>query len=313
MKSNSFLFFISVIIIYSCANNKTDDCEFTYATGNQGPVFYIEQPYINTPIVNPSNHNEVIYRYGDNRNSNFNWDLIKLDLITLQKEIIYTGQITNDISWGINNKILFEGNTAQGNNVYMMNDDGSDLKIVNDSTRFFSPLWNKNASKFIMYNGLDHPNPCITFDHETLLPIDTFYLDSKILGLWSITDENIIVRNHFDGLLIGNLAEESITNIYELEYSTYGGRGATFISPSKVFWTHSSGIFITDIETYKTEKLMDTCPSLMYQRPTYSSSLNKIILEKIERHQPEENAIINQKVTIVTMDIDGKNESSLDL
>lgn len=270
-------------------------------------IFKAVYPLNEMAYFNPTNSDEIIYRYADGVTPEF--DLIKYNLVTKQKEVIYQGFFSNRPRWGKNGWILLNINDSSGYNVYKMREDGNDLTALTISGNCFNPEWDFESEKFIYELGFTSPTEFIISnsigDHQ-----DTVFVGVSSMGSWQNT--KLIVNGTFKGLFLGNPELDEYELIYETKNTSQSLNGAEWLDEENVFWCHTTGIYRTNIVTNETEIIRETCNAHCYQRPTYAPDINKIIVEKLERIKDSETSgrII---LSLVMMNPDGTEEEVIEI
>ena len=155
---------------------------------------------------------------------------------------------------------------------------------------------------------LDHASySAIQTDASGIL-IDSirYYTDES--GDWC--KDSLLVKVLPDGLYV--LYEDSTEyhQLYEVEFSPSAHPGAQWIDDETVFWTHLTGVYLTNIITKETTQVRATCNSYSYLYADYSPLIDKIICSRDigENVSESKRSYIRE---IVMMDPDGSNEEVL--
>jgi hypothetical protein len=259
------------------------------------------------PYFNPNNSDEIIYRFADGTSPEF--DLIKYNLITEQKEIIYKGFFANRPRWGKNGWILLNINDSLGYNVYKIRDDGSDLTPLTTSGNCFNPEWDINSEKFIYQFAFTTPTKSILMQGDGVF-LDTLLCGGSLGKSWQ--HPKYMASSSFKGFAFYNPLECEDKYSYEVENLAQSLNGAEWLDEENVFWCHTTGIYKTNIVTNETEIIRATCNAHCYQRPTYALDINKIIVEKLERIKDTETSgrVI---LSLVMMNPDGTEEEVIEI
>lgn len=256
---------------------------------------------------NPNNSNEIIYRYGDGIGPDF--DLIKHNLVTKEKKIIYQGRFTNRPRWGKNDWILLNVWDSLGFNIYKIKSNGDSLTALTTSDNCFDPEWNITSDKFIYQLGYTSPTQYVISDVDGN-SLDTVFIGAGITGTWQ-HPTNFVNGTH-KGLFLGNYAFNQYELIYETNNLAQSLNGAVWLDEENVFWCHTTGIYKTNIVTKETTLIRETCNAHCYQRPTYARDINKIIVEKLERILDSETSG-RAIISLVMMNPDGTEEEVIDI
>lgn len=272
------------------------------------PIFKTQLPYFDMPYFNPNNSEEIIYRYGEGSSPEF--ELIKYNLRTQEKETIYSGFFNNRPRWGKNGWILLNIQDELGYNIYKIKDNGDSLTALTHGTHCFNPEWNITSDTFIYQLGFTSPTQYI-LSNENGNVVDTLFSGVAAGSSWQ--HEEYVASGLFTGLVISNPLEEEM---YDLIYETNGvaqsANGAEWLDGERVFWCHTTGIYITNIVTKETEVIRETCNARCYQRPTYAPDIDKVIVERMERILDSEDSG-RRFINLVMMNPDGTEEEVLEL
>lgn len=113
------------------------------------------------------------------------------------------------------------------------------------------------------------------------------------------------------GFLVYNTVTYSQQQIsYPINISSYSG--SCFIDSTTFIWADNTGIFITNIQTKQVSKLKGTCDSKTYLSPSYSSSSNKVIWNKVIP-KPVNSTTLHVSSIIVMMNPDGTDEQEINI
>ena len=271
------------------------------------PIFKGVYPAKEMAYFNPNNSNEIIYRYADGVTPEF--DLIKYNLVTKQQEVIYQGFFSNRPRWGKNGWILLNIQDELGYNVYKIKDNGEDLTALTYGTHCFDPEWNISSDHFIYNLGFTNPTKYIISNSKNEI-LDTVLIGPESMGSWQ--HEELIINGTFKGLFIGNISEEMYDLIYETNGVAQSANGAEWLDEERVFWCHTTGIYVTNIVTRETEVIRETCNARCYQRPTYAPDIDKVIVERMERILDSEDSG-RTFINLVMMNPDGTEEEVIEL
>lgn len=273
------------------------------------PLFIGTLPKADMPYFNPNDANEIIYRYTDETNPTF--DLIKYNLTTRQKEVLYQGSFSNRPRWGKNGWILLNVKDNLDYNIYKIKDNGTELTNLTISGNCFNPEWSISNNTFIYELGLTSPTEFIISNQNGII-IDTTLVGVGSVGSWQ--HDTLVVNGTFKGLFAGNPYSGfyDYDLISDVEDNAQSSNGAEWLDDENVFWCHTTGIYTTNISAKETKVIRETCNAHCYQHPTYAPSINKIVLEKLERIKDTETSG-RAIITLVMMNPDGTDEMELDI
>lgn len=269
-------------------------------------IFFTEFPYYSMPYFNPNNSDEIIYRFADGTSVEF--DLIKYDLRTKEKRTIYTGSMGRP-RWGENGWVLFHVNDSLGHNIYKIRDDGNELTPLTTSGNCFFPEWDLESNKFSYQFAFTTPTKYILAEDDGSF-IDTTLCGSYATASWQHSD--FFASSGFAGLAVYNpYTCETVFN-YETDGVAQSANGAEWLDEKRIIWCHTSGIYLTNIETRQTELIRETCNADTYQLPTYAPDIDKVIFQRMERILDTETSG-RAIFSLVMMNPDGTEEETIEI
>lgn len=312
MKYNYIISFIVIILCTGCSNQELGKCALHHVGVRYSLLLSQNFPSYDTPCINPNNGNEFVYRFGD-LSADKAWDLVKMNIETKESEIIYTGFFGNHIQWGPNDDILLEIRDSLGVNIYSLSSDGSEIEALTNSRFNRAPLWNFDGTKFLY--TIDNIQPPIikVVDYNSRAVIKEFEFNtSKSLGTWQDKTEEFVYGTTRKGLVRGSTISGIDSLFIEAEEINDYNSNACFIDENTIFWTHMSGIYVTDLITNETALLRESCITDYYRYPSYSRELDLIVVEKINFHQPNvDEPFVHVTNNIVTMNTHAGEENPL--
>lgn len=270
-------------------------------------IFKGVYPVNEMAYFNPNNSNEIICRYDDGIGPDF--DLIKYNLVSKEKQIIYQGKFANRPRWGKNDWILLNIWDSLGFNIYKIKSNGDSLTALTTSGNCFDPEWNITSDKFTYQFAYSTPTKYILADEEGLF-LDTIPCGGGAFSSWQ--HPTYAAGSGFAGMAVYNPLNCETIYSYESEALAQSGNGAEWLDEERVFWCHTNGIYLTNIRTKETKLIRETCNAHCYQKPTYARDINKIIVEKLERILDTETSG-RAILTLVMMNPDGTEEEELDI
>jgi hypothetical protein len=283
------LLFILGVFLTSCRkdkmamlpilNNEVDTCSCVAVPPIEGYGagynFVQDSNYLNFPIFNPNNEDEIIY--GKNL-PNGSMSLIKYNLVTKTKTLIFEGQIFGYPSWGKSNWIVFVNGY---NGLYRIRPDGTQLSMIVPGGLQFHPKFNKNGDRFVTYHGFlqnsIYSGKIWNLDGELLDSIS--YYGSKNLD-WNM--QNNISTQIGDSLFI--IDPENKKRL--AGYSALFG-GTTFMS--EFIWINQNEALVRlSNENYKFniwtgafQKLFCSCSSRTYAQANINGDATKVVYNKL--------------------------------
>jgi hypothetical protein len=268
-----------------------------------GPIIgysYSYQPnYYVYASFNPNNDDEIVY-----------FDLTavyKYNLVTKVKTMLYQGQITSELNWGINDWIVF-----RDNGLWKVKSDGSNLSFIPNSNLYYGPKWNNNATKMICIDKNIHKVVLIDINGivlDTLENVGVSYSSS-----WN--HPQYLFRGVFNQIAIINnpLTDEVVYNFpIENSFDTYTGcltsitqsGGGVWVN-NEVYYSNSLGIFKLNL-LGESELVKQVCNTEYFTSPTLNQSKTKILWIRNESIYIDEFTLEAAKQLYV-MSLDGTME-----
>lgn len=257
------------------------------------------KPHYEAPHFNPSNPNEIVLLVNDFYKNNFG--LYYFNMVTKEKRQLYDKRVNFQPKWGRNGWILFCGDNKQ---VWKVKPNGDSLMQLTFEGENYSPEWNKDATLFLTN----------TFKSKYFLKIYK-PLGESISEIENCGGSNMCWQHDSIILFISSAWLSSITpnncipNVYKNTSSDFVTGNAIWVDNSRILYA-ADGLRLYDISDNSDRKIKNGCNSRYYVFICYSTQSNKIIANKVERKLINSNTLY-VKSYIVTMDLDGKNESEL--
>lgn len=306
----------SFILLTSCRKDKVQhfaenpnsiecqDCT-PIPDGNIGVLdqYVQDTNYFTSAQFNPNNDNEIVYLEW----TSLNEKLFKLNLITLQKTLIFEGDFSGShISWGKNDWILFSLMDYQ---IWKIKSDGTQLTKVTSNGNWFHPEWNINGDLFIAYHG--YVNSSQFYSGKVWNPsgniIDSFNW-SPLIGDWNssigygcVYDARISVINPIEDVFVSDYYSISSN------YFSYN-----WINEDEALITSVNGIYNYNIITNKLNKIKCSCNSKIYSGGTVNNNRTKIIYSLSSLSRLNGSTILD-KSNLVIMNVDGTNEEFIEI
>lgn len=297
MKKTNLLFSIiltSVVLLFSSCkkeqvvipttsheDNNSCDCESIplipgYSTGYN---HFYEQEVIESPIFNPNDENEILYVI-NTLQPNYK-KLIKYNLITKEKTMLFSGAIYSKPAWSKLNWIVF----ANGyNGLYKIRPDGSDLSLLiatNDGYQF-SPAFNENGDKLLTYHAFytQHQFPCKIWNLNGQL-LDSMNYEVNQEPNWK-RQSNLAFRGN-DKIFIVDPSTKQIIKTHETflgDPKSYS-HGFVWLNENEAVVEHGYNIKKLNVWTGELTELFCSCDSRKYLVSDASGNGNKVIFNKI--------------------------------
>lgn len=289
-----------VLCIFQCKKENTEPDCITHeqlTNGLEESLFLPELPFYENPHFNPNNSNEIIFRFANGGVL----DLIKYNLQTKEKEVLYQGFFSRYIRWGRNDWILMNIQDDLGFNIYKIRSNGQDLTRLTTSGNCLDPMWNIDGDKFIYRLGYTSPAEWILADENGSV-VDTLFAGSKGGSSWQ--HDSLMASVNTDGLVVYNPFNPEYWR-YEVEGVAQSLNGAVWLDNERVLWCHTTGIYITNVTTWSTEVIKETCNGDTYQLPTYATDIDKVIFQRMERLKKASEPKGTVRVSLYMMNPDG--------
>lgn len=317
--SVSFLF---IFILQSChkepnQNNTNNDCTPIPPYSLTGPgyqyVFSDTFSYA-VPYFNPNNPNEIIF-YQRNNTSGAT-ALIKFNLITKQKFVIYTGVLIAAPKWGKNDWILLN---FPDDNIWKIKSNGDSLTQLTHNGVNFYPEWNLDASKFICEYIINEVNSNGINIQQYVTAIydgNGNILDTLINGIGpgcSWQHSYLIAGASYisQSVYYINPLTDSKTDICSLPNNgVWTGPVVWTNDYQNIIWSCQEGIFQTNINSKNTLCIKSSCNAKFYHFCSISPISNKIIWQRVDQKLLS-SSYVETKNRLFIMNIDGTAETEI--
>jgi hypothetical protein len=318
MRTSPFLFFFLLPILFTqCTKDRYDPHAPCIPHDNISindpfsvpiSLFEAQYPVFVHFFFNPSNSNELLFLSSAPKQAG--GKLIKYNLKTQEKRVVFEGEYSPKATWGKQDWILLNIWDELGPNIYRIRSDGSGLKRLTTEGLCLFPTWNLTGDQIIYEVAYSSPKRFHIIDWEGQ------FIDSSYVGIRNSNSSwhhpELIANATPTGLNISNIQSDSIAFVEELDYLVQSSPGAVWLDEERVFWTHTTGVYVTNILTDETEVIRETCNARYYQRPTYAPDIDKIVLERCERIKDTETSG-RFIVTPTMMNPDGSEEEVLEI
>jgi hypothetical protein len=270
-----------------------------------GPIIgysYSYQPnYYVYASFNPNNDDEIVY---------FDLNAVyKYNLVTKVKTMLYQGQITSELNWGINDWIVF-----RDNGIWKVKSDGSNLSLLPNSGSYNSPKWNNDGTKMVCTDNNNMGKTILI--NEIGFVLDTLENCRTTFGSSWNHSEYLFSRMTYNANLIisnPNTDEASFDFSISNNFDTYTGclneinkgGGGVWVN-DEVYYAHSLGIFKLNL-LGESELVKQVCNTEYFTSPTLNQSKTKILWIKNESIYIDEFTLEAAKQLYV-MSLDGTME-----
>jgi len=238
------------------------------------PLLSLEFPAYGYARFNPNNSDEIIFRADL-------FDLVKYNLRTGEKTTIYQGSFSQYSRWNKNDWILLnirDDSGRFGYNIYKIRSNGEELTPLTTSGNCHNPVWYNTDDKFI-YQSYSKSQQWF-FADENGQVIDTLSSGSLAASSWQ--HDSLMASANMDGLIVYNPFNPEYWR-YKVKGNGQSRNGAVWLDNERVLWCHTTGIYLTNVVTWSTEVIKETCNGDTYQLPTYAADIDKVIFQRVER------------------------------
>lgn len=273
-------------------------------TGQSQGYNYVSDPdnYYMAPFFNPNNENEFLYL---KRHAYQSLGLYTFNLLTCQKQLIYTGDIWYVPKWSENGWIIF---SKSDGNVYKIKSNGEDLTQLTNEGCYHYPAWYFDQNKFVTYS--------LCLDADILFDADGIAIDTlpKLIGVNSSLERPPYHVNNAGEFI--NFFDTG--NSYNFVYSipVEGGVAAVgsvfWTSADEVVFSNVKGISRLTISSSNIANFKPSCNAKLYLYGSVNSSKTKMVWSRIDRKQLNPNTVYS-KSRIYIMNVDGSDETEVNL
>ncbi|HIP32425.1 MAG TPA: hypothetical protein EYG86_06675 [Crocinitomicaceae bacterium] len=279
-------------------NDKCDCVPYEPIQGYSTGYYYEYEPTFATDAqFNPNNNDEILYL---EQGANIPDAIYKLNLLTNQKELIYSGGVIYNPVWGKQDWIVFS--LLAGNQIWKIKSNGDSLSQVTYGGFWFHPKWNFTGDEFTAYRGFVNPNEYYqggVWSVDGAL-VDTFSWISS-LGDWNNSNDYFGVAKQNIFKVINPYTNQTLSTISSGDTNVFFG-GFRWISDSEGIIIKRGGIYRINIWTKKMTQLKCVCNSVQYSNGSVSNDGTKIlyIRNTFTRFGGSGLSVINHIVTIDT-------------
>ncbi|MEX1001388.1 MAG: hypothetical protein WDZ35_04670 [Crocinitomicaceae bacterium] len=306
----SICLFVGFLVLFSCRKDPKPnfDCEeippFTesnYGFGYKYISDTIKDISYGLPQFNPNNSDEIIFYRSDKKNSTNS--MVKYNLNSKLETIVYEGDIASHPRWSIKDWIIF--GKANGN-VWKIRSSGDSLTQLTFDNQSYSPIWNQGGNKFIARNISS--NLMSVIYSENGIPLDTISFDVYNSDSWDY--DSLLISHHYFKIDVINPNNNQLLKSYEYDANEVLWGSVLRLDAEFIVWSQIDGIYKSDINFSKIEKVKSTCNAEQYLLGSVNNTKNKMIWFKVSRTLMNEDTIY-QTNTIVLMNTDGSGEVTI--
>lgn len=296
----SILLIILLVLISACKkeNPVVSDCVPIppYQEMGTGYNYILDSIYYTRPYFNPNNPNEIIFV----KEKGISNKLIKYNLLTKDKQILYEGTIIFQPKWGKNDWILLNLPDA---NIWKIKSNGDSLTRITSRGGYYQPEWNSNSDKIVFYESFAYQNYFISDINGNIL--DSFPNNLAAPMKW-YNDSLIFYQIHFNIYCL-NINARILSVFYSHEANDAGGILIT--KNADLIFSKTDGIFSINLSSKSLTKIKSTCNSKVYMWPTYSSITDKIIWQRLDYTLiDKQNVFVKSRLLIMNSDGTGEVE-----
>ncbi len=317
------IFFLLFLTFYtSCKKDKdleiecnSCDCQpIPPSPSEWGYSFLVGGFDIQNTSFNPNNDNELVYSVKNYSENSFG--IFKYDLTTQESVQIYDGDSNYNVDWGINDWVIF---TSTEGYIWKVKSNGDDLTQLTFLGGASSAQWNSTADSIVFRKSWE--NISVVID-ENGIGLDTLSDFFSALGqAWN--HPKYISGISLGSLTLKSIKDSSLTNIRNLsnDLSIYNGCEEEVIGTGGVVWendniyySHSLGVFKSDINGIQPSLIKESCSTKRYTSPSINKSKNKLLFVRWDQKivGEAENTLLTTK-ELVTMNLDGSDETILEV
>lgn len=301
--------FLCVLIALSCkkqAIEKSDSKECIslkpckqIGFGYQYDVDFVK--YYSSPYFNPTNENEFLYlkKYTPTYQSS---ELYTYNILTNEKQLIYSGSIIYSPKWGPNGWIIF---SKQDGEIYKIKGDGEGLTKLTMDGCYHYPEWYFDQDQFVAYNA------CLGVD--ILFNADGVALDTlpKLIGPTSSLAQAPYMTSNSLGVRFYNYETNNFDFIYDYSSqvnNSANGGSVFYTSTNEVVYSHENGLNKLTIPSLTSVNFRRSCNSKVYLFGSVNSSKTRMIWSRGDYDQVDE-CTLKFKSNIYIMNMDASDET----
>ena len=244
---------------------------------SNGYNYLYESEVISTPIFNPNDDNEILYVV---RSFSLNEKrLVKYNLVTKEKTILFTGEMFGFPAWSKLNWIVFDNGY---NGLYRIRPDGSNFSLFTADGYQFSPAFNEAGDKLLTFHAFanQYQYTCKIWNIDGLL-IDSMNYKVNQEPRWK-RQNNIAFRSD-DKIFILDPETKEIIKTHETFLGSFQiySHGFAWLNEDYAIVEHGFNIKKLNVQTGELTKLFSSCDSRRYLVSDANGDGSKVIFNKI--------------------------------
>lgn len=264
-----------------------------------GYNYILDSTYYSRPNFNPNNPNEIIFV----KEKGLNNKLIKYNILTKEKQILYEGTIIFQPKWGKNDWILLNLPDA---NIWRIKSNGDSLTRITSRGGYYQPEWNIDCNNLVFYETNLPFNYFISDTYGNIL--DSFPNNLPAIMKWH--NDSLIYYQYIFNLYCLNIQTKTNTTLYTYTDEDPEDNGIVLTNDNRLLFCKKNGINSYALNSNTVSLIKATCNSRIYLFPTYSSLIDKIIWQRLDYTLIDnENVFVKSRLYI--MNSDGSNENEI--
>lgn len=277
------------------------DCETIYPIpgDSYGYEHVHDTSYYLNPVFNPNNSNEIAFI--DTDFYNYGMKIYRYNLITKQKQLVFSGLFQKTLNWTSNDWIIFQQNDFK---LYKIKSNGDSLTQINHAYNYFHPAISKDGSKMVVLR-------VGTAGKSYLIDMDGNEIDS--LENWVHNTGNWNSSNLFAGISSHNRLKIINPETNELHFNKlYPSTIQDFVwlNEYEGIYSTTKGLYKLNYLTKTEQKIKCGCNSRTYRSGSLNSDGTKLVYTRsVLKHL--EPTILLEDLQIVIMNIDGSDEEEI--
>lgn len=300
MNSKKKICFLSIFLFVGCTKdhlNIDSNCSELPPAPIAGWNYQLDSVNYTFPFFNPSNSNEILYQ---KQESSGHKNLYKYNLLTKQKQIIFSDENYYQPKWGKNEWILLN---PQDGNIWKIKSNGDSLIQLTFTNGDFAPEWNITSDKFSIYRTIGTFSKTVILDRDgnELDTLDNYYSSQS-----SWQHPYFMATANEYGLRIINAETDTVAHLITQQEPSL--TSAIWLSDQiNIIYTAENGIFKINSQTKNISVIKSSCSTRKYLFPSYSPQSNKIIFQRVDLQQLN-SSTVSVKIGLYMMNTDGSDE-----
>lgn len=263
------------------------------SSGDPSDYSEYSENFVSHLETNPSNPNEIVYIEGNFPNSK----LIRLNILTSEKKVIYNENIIGHLSWSVKDWILFQRNNDF--NIYKIKSNGDSLtQLTFQGLKYHHAIWDPKGERIMVYNKLKSTFKTEIMD-EAGQVIDSMDIWNHTRGEW--THHQYYVGSKTNELVIIDMYNKTLKKKMSFG-SSDEIRSLGWISSNEIVYTNQNKLYRYNIDTDFAQIISHECYR-MYNAISSTRDFSRIIaLQTVASAKPNyityfESRILEMKPT----------------